>query len=76
MNVGVTCACARCFTRYWNKVNFEGMKQSFADGGGTDNLAVTPLLRRKVWGPVGFCRCWSMPLGGTVARGLLSYAMC
>ena len=29
-------------------MNFEGMKQSFADGGGTDNLAVTPLLRRKV----------------------------
>jgi hypothetical protein len=24
------------------------MKQAFADSGGTDNLAVTPLLRRKV----------------------------
>lgn len=34
--------------RYWNKVNFKGMKQSFADGGGTDNLAVIPLIRRKV----------------------------
>jgi hypothetical protein len=29
-------------------VNFQGAKQSFADGGGTDNLALTPLLRRKV----------------------------
>jgi hypothetical protein len=43
---GVWGSCVCC--RYWNKVNFEGMKQSFADGGGTDNLAVTPLLRRKV----------------------------
>lgn len=34
--------------RYWNNVNFKGSKQSFADGGGTDNLAVTPLIRRKV----------------------------
>lgn len=37
-----------CRRRYWNKVNFKGMKQAFADGGGTDNLAITPLLRRKV----------------------------
>jgi hypothetical protein len=50
--------------RYWNKVNFKGMKQSFADGGGTDNLAVTPLLRRKVgyrgacaWMCLVFLRC-------------------
>jgi hypothetical protein len=39
--------------RYWNKVNFQGMKQAFADGGGTDNLAITPLIRRKV-GAAGF----------------------
>ena len=37
-----------CVVRYWNQVNFNGTKQNFADGGGTDNLAVTPLLRRKV----------------------------
>lgn len=41
--------------RYWNQVNFKGGKQSFADGGGTDNLAVTPLLRRKVCRAVLCC---------------------
>jgi hypothetical protein len=30
------------------QVNFQGQRQPFADGGGTDNLAVNPLLRRKV----------------------------
>jgi hypothetical protein len=30
------------------QVNFAGQRQPFADGGGTDNLAVTPLLRRRV----------------------------
>ncbi|KAF6255568.1 hypothetical protein COO60DRAFT_1661215 [Scenedesmus sp. NREL 46B-D3] len=33
---------------YWNQVNFKGQRQLFADGAGTDNLAVTPLLRRRV----------------------------
>lgn len=30
------------------QVNFKGSRQPFADGGGTDNLAITPLLRRGV----------------------------
>jgi hypothetical protein len=33
---------------YWNQVNFKGERQPFADGGGTDNLAITPLLRRGI----------------------------
>lgn len=33
---------------YWNQVDFKGSTVPFADGGGVDNLAVTPLLRRKV----------------------------
>ncbi|KAG2442832.1 hypothetical protein HXX76_002911 [Chlamydomonas incerta] len=32
----------------WNPVNYTGAKLSFADGAGADNLAVTPLLRRRV----------------------------
>lgn len=30
------------------QINFKGQRQPFADGGGTDNLAITPLLRRRV----------------------------
>lgn len=30
------------------QVNFKGERRPFADGGGTDNLAVTPLLRRGI----------------------------
>ncbi|PNW85074.1 hypothetical protein CHLRE_03g170600v5 [Chlamydomonas reinhardtii] len=33
---------------YWNPVNYTGAELSFADGAGADNLAVTPLLRRRV----------------------------
>eukprot|EP00878_Enallax_costatus_P000930 GHUV01001060.1.p1 GENE.GHUV01001060.1~~GHUV01001060.1.p1 ORF type:complete len:719 (+),score=173.97 GHUV01001060.1:262-2418(+) len=33
---------------YWNQINFRGQRQPFADGGGTDNLAITPLLRRGI----------------------------
>lgn len=34
--------------QYWNPVDFTGGKRNFADGGGADNLAITPLLRRGV----------------------------
>jgi hypothetical protein len=33
---------------YWNQITFEGQTLAFADGGGADNLAITPLLRRRV----------------------------
>lgn len=59
--------CGCCVARYWNKVNFEGMKQSFADGGGTDNLAVTPLLRRKVCGALYLQVLSQGPVGSACA---------
>eukprot|EP00775_Hariotina_reticulata_P012591 gene12591-12723_t len=34
--------------QYWNQVDFSGGLLSFADGGAVDNLAVTPLLRRRI----------------------------
>ncbi|KAG2499381.1 hypothetical protein HYH03_002956 [Edaphochlamys debaryana] len=34
--------------QYWNTRNYTGARLSFADGAGADNLAVTPLLRRRV----------------------------
>ncbi|KXZ56638.1 hypothetical protein GPECTOR_1g575 [Gonium pectorale] len=34
--------------QYWDPVNYTGGELSFADGAGADNLAVTPLLRRRV----------------------------
>jgi hypothetical protein len=37
-----------CYFAAHLQVNFQGQRQPFADGGGTDNLAVTPLLRRRV----------------------------
>ncbi|GBF94754.1 hypothetical protein Rsub_07637 [Raphidocelis subcapitata] len=33
---------------YWSPVDFQGSRRKFADGGGADNLAVTPLVRRRV----------------------------
>ncbi|WIA31484.1 hypothetical protein OEZ86_002377 [Tetradesmus obliquus] len=33
---------------YWNQITFEGATLAFADGGSADNLAITPLLRRRV----------------------------
>lgn len=32
----------------WLQVDFTGMSRAFADGGGSDNVAITPLLRRRV----------------------------
>ncbi|PNH12072.1 hypothetical protein TSOC_000999, partial [Tetrabaena socialis] len=34
--------------QYWNQYDYRGATLSFADGAGADNLAVTPLLRRRV----------------------------
>ncbi|KAF8071044.1 hypothetical protein HT031_001126 [Scenedesmus sp. PABB004] len=34
--------------RYWSPIAFAGGEVPFADGGSADNLAVTPLLRRRV----------------------------
>lgn len=34
--------------RYWNQITFDGDTLAFADGGSADNLAITPLLRRRV----------------------------
>ncbi|KAG2499382.1 hypothetical protein HYH03_002957 [Edaphochlamys debaryana] len=34
--------------QYWNTLDYKGARLSFADGGGADNLAVAPLLRRRV----------------------------
>lgn len=33
---------------YWNQINFTGGQLPFADGGGSDNSAMTLLLRRRV----------------------------
>lgn len=33
---------------YWNQIDFKGGQLPFADGGASDNLAVTMLLRRRV----------------------------
>eukprot|EP00775_Hariotina_reticulata_P001277 gene1277-1617_t len=50
---------------YWNLVNFGGQPHTFADGGGIDNLAVTPLLRRRVEHIVA-CIAGSEPINGNV----------
>jgi predicted acylesterase/phospholipase RssA len=34
--------------RYWSPINFTSKAVPFADGGSADNLAVTPLLRRRM----------------------------
>ena len=34
--------------RYWSPLNFTAQNIPFGDGGGVDNLAVTPLLRRRM----------------------------
>jgi hypothetical protein len=33
---------------YWSPLNFTSQTIAFADGGSADNLAVTPLLRRRM----------------------------
>jgi len=33
---------------YWDGMSFEGREMGFADGGGTDNMAILPSLRRGV----------------------------
>lgn len=35
-------------SRYWNQITFTGKRLAFGDGGSVDNLAVTPLLRRRI----------------------------
>lgn len=39
-------AAAPC--RYWSPISFTALNLPFGDGGGVDNLAVTPLLRRRM----------------------------
>lgn len=39
--------CYLALARYWSPVNFTAKNLPFADGGSADNLAVTPLLRRR-----------------------------
>lgn len=34
--------------RYWSPINFTAQAVPFADGGSADNLAITPLLRRRM----------------------------
>jgi hypothetical protein len=42
------CVCVCCDCSYWNQIIFEGQTLAFADGGSADNLAITPLLRRRI----------------------------
>eukprot|EP00878_Enallax_costatus_P010509 GHUV01010972.1.p1 GENE.GHUV01010972.1~~GHUV01010972.1.p1 ORF type:complete len:534 (+),score=124.46 GHUV01010972.1:703-2304(+) len=34
--------------QYWNQIDFTGKQLAFGDGGSADNLAITPLLRRRI----------------------------
>lgn len=34
--------------RYWSPINFTASELPFGDGGSVDNLAITPLLRRRI----------------------------
>lgn len=48
-DVAALCVCAlRCVCSYWSPLNFTSETIAFADGGSVDNLAVTPLLRRRM----------------------------
>jgi len=52
---------------YWDGLKFEGRKMGFADGGGTDNMAIFPALRRGVQKLVICCAIGGEP-GPTFAR--------